>query len=88
MKAIANDIGPILPKYIVNIIIIFPILFKDTVKFLESPTVAVALAVSYNISTILLSIVKLNNIVDVIVNQKNREVVSHLPIFWIIVRIR
>ena len=62
----ANDIGPTRPKYIVTIIIIFPILSKKDVKFLDKPTVAVALAVSYKISTIDLSIVKLNNIVEII----------------------
>ena len=37
---------------IVIIIIILPNKFKELVKFLERPTVAVALTVSYNISVI------------------------------------
>lgn len=43
----ASDIGPTLPKYIVNMMMIFPKMFSVPVRFLESPTVAVALTVSY-----------------------------------------
>ena len=50
-KAIAMDIGPTLPKYMVKIIIIFPTLLSVPVKPRESPTVAVALTVSYRISS-------------------------------------
>lgn len=46
LKAIAREIGPILPKYIVAIIISLPTLLRLAVKFLVSPTVAVALTVS------------------------------------------
>ncbi len=45
------DIGPTLPKYIVKIIIIFPTLLSVPVRPRESPTVAVALTVSYRISS-------------------------------------
>ena len=50
VKARARDIGPTLPKYIVTIMIIFPNIFRLDVRFLDSPTVAVALTVSYNMS--------------------------------------
>ena len=50
LNASASEIGPILPKNIVDIIIILPQIFKKAVKFLVSPTVAVALTVSYKIS--------------------------------------
>ena len=46
LNAIAREIGPTLPKYIVLIMIIFPKRLRDEVRFLESPTVAVALTVS------------------------------------------
>ena len=46
LKAIASDIGPTLPKYIVAMIIILPMLPSEEVRFLVSPTVAVALTVS------------------------------------------
>ena len=45
------DIGPILPRYIARIIIIFPIELRFGVKALDSPTVAVALNISYDAST-------------------------------------
>ena len=47
LKATARDIGPILPKYIVAMTTILPIALRLAVKFLESPTVAVALTHSY-----------------------------------------
>ena len=49
-RAIANDIGPTLPKYIVTIMISFPNVLSVAVKLLERPTVAVALTVSYKAS--------------------------------------
>ena len=55
VNAIANEIGLILPRYMVTMIMIFPIPFRPEVRFLVSPTVAVALAVSYIISRALLS---------------------------------
>ena len=45
-SATASEIGPTLPKYIVTMIISFPIVLSVAVRFLESPTVAVALTVS------------------------------------------
>jgi hypothetical protein len=45
-NATASEIGPTLPKYIVAIIIRFPKISRVAVRFLESPTVAVALTVS------------------------------------------
>ena len=51
LNASANEIGPILPKYMVAIIISLPQKFKVEVKFLVRPTVAVALTVSYAISS-------------------------------------
>ena len=47
LKAIAKEIGPILPRYIVIIITTFPQIFSEAVSPLDSPTVAVALIVSY-----------------------------------------
>ena len=49
-SAIASDMGPTLPKYIVALIISFPSVLSVAVKFLERPTVAVALTVSYTAS--------------------------------------
>ena len=49
-NAIASEIGPIRPRYIVAIIIILPIILNDEVRFLDKPTVAVALTVSYSTS--------------------------------------
>ena len=43
--------GPIRPKYIVKIIISLPKLFRLAVKFLDRPTVAVALTASKNVSS-------------------------------------
>ena len=47
LKAIASEIGPILPKYMVMMIMILPQIFKAAVRPLDNPTVAVALTVSY-----------------------------------------
>ena len=46
LKAISSEMGPTLPRYIVVIMIILPHIFREGVKFLVSPTVAVALTVS------------------------------------------
>jgi hypothetical protein len=46
LNARANDIGPILPKYIVNIIVSLPKRSSFGVSARERPTVAVALTVS------------------------------------------
>ena len=51
LSAINNDIGPTLPKYMVTIITSFPKKLSVEVKFLVRPTVAVALTVSYKISS-------------------------------------
>ena len=45
-NAIAIEIGPILPRYIVAIMISLPHTLRDEVRFLVRPTVAVALTVS------------------------------------------
>ena len=45
-RAMAKEMGPTLPKYIVTIMMNFPTVLSDEVRFLESPTVAVALPVS------------------------------------------
>ena len=65
LNAMTKDIGPTLPKYIVTIIIIFPHTFSIGVKFLVSPTVAVALAVSYNMSSAFAFVQVAKSIVDV-----------------------
>ena len=49
-SATASEIGPTLPKYIVTMITSFPNVLSVAVKFLERPTVAVALTVSYTAS--------------------------------------
>ena len=46
LNATAKDIGPTRPKYIVAIIMHLPKVFKKGVRFLDKPTVAVALTVS------------------------------------------
>ena len=56
--------GPTLPKYIVTMIISFPNVLSVAVKFLESPTVAVALTVSYTASMADALPVASNSIVD------------------------
>ena len=45
-NAINSEIGPTLPKYMVPVMTCFPHAFYDAVKFLDKPTVAVALTVS------------------------------------------
>ena len=47
LNATINEIGPTRPRYIVNATIIFPKVFSTGVRLLVSPTVAVALTVSY-----------------------------------------
>lgn len=42
-NANAREIGPTLPRYIVAITIAFPMILRHGVRFLDSPTVAVAL---------------------------------------------
>ena len=49
-NASAREMGPTLPKYIVVMIMILPKTSRLAVRFLESPTVAVALTVSYKMS--------------------------------------
>ena len=63
-RAIANEIGPILPKYIVNIIMILPKSVRLDVRFLERPTVAEALKVSYITSSAEASVTAIVRIVD------------------------
>ena len=46
LNATASEIGPTRPKYIVAMMIPFPISFRNGVRFLDNPTVAVALTVS------------------------------------------
>lgn len=50
-NAMAIDIGPTLPKYMVKIIISFPKRLSAPVRLRESPTVAAALTVSNRISS-------------------------------------
>ena len=57
--------GPTLPKYIVTIIIHLPSIFKLAVKFLESPTVAVALTASYMTSSAEASLTAINKMIEV-----------------------
>ena len=65
LRATAKDIGPTLPKYIVIMIIIFPKVLSIGVRFLERPTVAVALTDSYIASIIEALLVAINNIEDI-----------------------
>ena len=64
-SAIANDIGPTLPKYIVTMIISFPNVLSVAVKFLERPTVAVALTVSKTASRGEALLVAIKSMVDI-----------------------
>ena len=57
--------GPTLPKYIVTMIISFPKVLSVAVKFLERPTVAVALTVSYTASRADALLVAIKSMVDV-----------------------
>ena len=57
--------GPTLPKYIVIMIISFANVLSVAVKFLESPTVADALTVSYTASRADASLVAIKSTVDV-----------------------
>ena len=52
LNAMAKEIGPTRPKYMVAIIINLPNVFKEPVRFLVRPTVAVALTVSYRMSSV------------------------------------
>ena len=58
--------GPTLPKYIVTMIMSFPNALSDVVKFLERPTVAVALTVSYTTSRTEALLVASKRIVEVV----------------------
>ena len=57
--------GPTLPKYIVTMIINFPNVLSVAVRFLERPTVAVALTVSYTASMTEALLVAIKSKVDV-----------------------
>ena len=70
-RAIANDIGPTLPKYIVTMMISLPNVLSVAVKFLERPTVAVALTVSYAASRAEASLVAINSTVETAQIEKN-----------------
>ena len=58
--------GPTLPKYIVTIMMSFPNMLSVAVKFLERPTVAVALTVSYTASRAEALLVAINSTVDAV----------------------
>ena len=70
-SATAREMGPILPRYMVKIIISFPAMLNKGVRFLESPTVAVALTVSYKISSMLASVTRESSIVEINIILKN-----------------
>ena len=57
--------GPTLPRYIVTMIINFPNVSRADVKFLERPTVAVALTVSYTTSRASALLVAIKRTVEV-----------------------
>ena len=71
LKAIKREIGPTLPRYIVIMIMILPHIFSVGVRSLVSPTVAVALTVSYAMSMISASVTAESNMVDIniIINE-------------------
>ena len=58
--------GPTLPKYIVTMIISFPKVFSVAVRFLERPTVAVALTVSKTASRADALLVAIKSTVDAV----------------------
>ena len=64
LKAMAREIGPTRPKYMVAMIISFPQMFKNGVRFRVRPTVAVALTVSYKISNASACVTAESNIVE------------------------
>ena len=64
LSAINSEIGPTLPKYMVTIITNFPRELSVDVKFLVRPTVAVALTVSYMISSMSDFVIAHKRIVD------------------------
>ena len=64
VKNVANEIGPTRPKYIVAEMITLPQTFSEEVKFLDSPTVAVALTVSKTTSRAGASVDSESNIVE------------------------
>ena len=51
LNAMKREIGPTLPRYIVMMMTILPHIFNADVRFLLNPTVAVALTVSYTMSS-------------------------------------
>ena len=61
----AIEIGPILPKNMVNITIYLPNSFSVAVRFLVKPTVPVALNISYITSRMPLSVVSDRSIVEI-----------------------
>ena len=73
--------GPTLPKYIVTMIISFPKLFSVAVKFLERPTVAVALTVSKTASRADALLVAISSTVDV--EQIIRNITATATAFFI-----
>ena len=64
-SAIASEIGPTLPRYIVAVIMIFPAIFRVGVSALVSPTVAVALTVSYRTSSRSASVKQVSSKVEI-----------------------
>ena len=76
LNASNKEIGPTRPRYIVVMIIILPHRFKEGVKFLVRPTVAVALMVSYTISRALASVTADNNTVEVNITMKDTLVTA------------
>ena len=84
LKAMAKEIGPTLPMYIVAIIIILETVLRLAVRFLDKPTVAVALTVSY-IMSVNAALLKTEskrvdvNTMTVAVAQTARAFLSDLP---------
>ena len=70
-SATASEMGPTLPKYMVTMIISFPTVLSVAVRFLERPTVAVALTVSYTASRAEALLVAISNIVDAVQIVRN-----------------
>ena len=87
LKAIAREIGPTLPRYMVAIIINFPHIFNPGVRSLVSPTVAVALTVSYAISRESAFVTADNSNVDtnIIINDIQNTATALLTAFFGIV---
>ena len=74
LKAIASEMGPTRPRYMVAMIISLPADGRVGVRFRESPTVAVALVVSYTMSRMSALVTAHRSRVDMNIMEKESTV--------------